>query len=100
MITDMSKFSKNEWKRFVSEKIDSEDRKFIIDWSTKYKKIDTLSLECEDYEIKDYFFRLSLEESRVKFREHSAGCLKTCRTVCPSDIENIKPTTSAFIALT
>ena len=95
MITDMSKFSKNEWKRFVSEKIDRENRKFIIDWSTKYKKIDTLSLECEDYGIKDYFFKLSLEDSRVKFRERS-GCLKTCRTACPSDIENIKANYKCF----
>ena len=70
-------------------------KKFIINWSSKYKRINTLSLECEEFEIKDYFFKLSLEESRVKFRERS-GCLKTCRTASPSDMDNIKTSYKCF----
>ena len=80
---------KKDWKELINRKIDSENREFIINWSRKYKKIDTLSLECEEYEMKSYFFSLSLQDSRMKFRERS-GCLKTCRVACPSDPANIK----------
>ena len=74
------------WQR---KKIHKDNRKFLIEWSKKYKKIDTLNIECEDYKVKDYFHTLNLADSRVKFRER-AGCLKTCRVSFPSARENLE----------
>ena len=55
-IIDVRSYSKSEWNDLICRKIDTENREFIINWSRKYKKIDTLSLECEEYEMKNYFF--------------------------------------------
>ena len=88
-ITDVCSYSKKEWKDLILNKTDMENREYIINWSKDYKKIDTLDLECEDYELKSYFSTLSLVNSRIKFRERS-GCLKTCRVACPSDRDNIR----------
>ena len=94
-IINLHEYSKEEWKRLISNRIDQDNRNFLINWSKTYKKIDTLSLECEDYEFKEYFSNLTLEYSRVKFRERS-GCLRTCRTACPSDMGNIKANYKCF----
>ena len=88
-ITDIRSFSKMDFKRYVREKIHSENREYLINWSKSYKKIDSLSLGCENYEFKKYFHELNLADSRIKFRERSS-CMKTCRTMFPSDKENIK----------
>ena len=88
-IIDVKRYTKSRWKKMIGEKIDSENRNFIIQWSMSYKKIDTLSLECEDYGIKDYLSKLSLADSRLKFRERS-NCMKTCRMSFPSQPDNFK----------
>ena len=54
-----------------------------------------MKLECEDYQMKEYFFSLTLSDSRMKFRERS-GCLKTCRVASPSDEENMRALYECF----
>ena len=88
-IINVAHYTKKEWKNLVNGKIHDDNRKFLISWSKKYKKIDTLSLECEDYKMKDYFYELTLSDSRLKFRERS-GCLNTCRVSFPSDRKNLE----------
>ena len=61
----------------------------MIEWSEKYKKVDTLSIACEEYKRKDYLSKLNLAQSRLKFRERS-NCMKTCRVHYSSDKENIR----------
>ena len=92
---DIMSYSKGEWKLLVDRKIHSDNREFLIEWSKKYKKVDTLDLECENYELKRYFLELDLASSRLKFRERS-GCLLTCRTAFPSDLENIRVSFKCF----
>ena len=94
-VTDIRKFSKIEWKKYVNRKLRIENRDFLIQWSEKYKKVDSLSLACEEYERKDYFSKLNLAQSRIKFRERSK-CMTTCRIDYPSDPGNIKAMFKCF----
>ena len=70
-VIDIRSFSKTEWRKFVKRNLNIENRDFLIEWSEKYKKVDSLSLACEDYERKAYFDNLNLAQSRLKFRERS-----------------------------
>ena len=88
-IIDVKKFSKKSWKKFVREKIWNLNRDYIINSSKKYKKLDYFSMGCEEFEMKDYFHKLNLADSRLKFRERSR-CMITCRTDYPSDNDNIR----------
>ena len=72
-IIDVNSYSKLNWKRLVADKTDMENRQYLIDWSRKYKKLDILSLECENFKFKDYFNKLNLAESRLKFRLRSSS---------------------------
>ena len=80
---------------FFWDKLSKENRDFIIDWSKRYKKIDSLSLGCEEYERKPYFHKLSLAQARLKFRERSKT-MKTCRTQFPGDTKNFKARFECF----
>ena len=71
-ITDVTLFSKKDWKTFVSDAIHSENRDFLINSSQKYKKIDHLTLACETYEMKSYFSDLTLAQARLQFRRRLA----------------------------
>ena len=88
-ISDVTAFTKKEWKMFISRAIHSENRDFLIQTSQKYKKIDHLTLACEKYEFKDYLSKLSLARARLNFRLRS-GCVKFCKTQYPSDQANMK----------
>ena len=88
-IYNVRNFSKNEWKRFIERKLNDENRDFLLKWSETYKKVDSLSLACEEYERKDYFNKLNLAQSRLMFRSRSR-CMPTCRMNYPSDQNNIK----------
>ena len=72
-IIDVKDFSKQKWSKFVDHNVHSEIQKSLIEWSQKYKKLDTLSLECENYETKSYFFNLNLANSKMKLLGASAG---------------------------
>ena len=45
----------------------------------KYKKIDINSLALEEFGLKEYFLRLNLSDSRMKFRVRSQ-CVNTCQS--------------------
>ena len=88
-IFDAKSFSKVEWKTMIKRKIKSLNRANLIEAARNYKKIDYLSLACEEYETKEYFMNLDLNRARIKFRER-AKCMKTCMTHFPSDFNNLK----------
>ena len=94
-IVDVRKFSKLGWRKYVREKIHEMNREFILENSKKYKKLDYMSMACEEYGLKDYFNCLNLTDSRIKFRERSK-CMTSCRTDYPSDQGNIKAMFQCF----
>ena len=94
-VIDIQSFSKSEWSRFVNSKIESENRDYLFERSKYYKKLDYLSLGCEDYEVKPYFHKLNLAQSRIKFWERSKT-LKYCRTSHPSEESNLKVSMRCF----
>ena len=65
------------------------NRGHLIEDARNYKKIDYLSMACEDYEMKEYFTTLDLNRARIKFRER-AKCMKTCMTHFSSDQNYLK----------
>ena len=91
-IIDVKSFTKKEWHTFVKRCIENENRESLLEASKRYKKLDYLSLSCEDYEVKPYFYQLNLALSRIKFRERSLT-MKYCRLHFSSDKEYLK---SAF----
>ena len=88
-VVDIKNFTKTDWRKFVNRVLRRENREFLVEWSERYKKVDSLSLACEEYEKKEYFNKLNLAQSRIKFRERSR-CMTTCRVDYPSDPGNIK----------
>ena len=88
-VVNVRNFTKVKWKALVSQKIKDENREHLVRWSEKYKKVDSLSIGCEEYERKEYLNKLNLAQSRLKFRERS-NCMKTCRVHYSSDKENIR----------
>ena len=96
-VVNVNSVSKMEWSGFINKKIDYENRLQILEASKGYKKLDSLSLSCEDYEVKSYFYNLNLAQSCVKFRQRSLT-MTHCRMhylsqylktafVCPSCTE-------------
>ena len=77
-VTDVSTFSKKEWRNFVKCKIEIENRDSLLESTKNYKKLDFLSLAVEETGIKKYFFNLDLAGSRMKFKERS-NCVSTCK---------------------
>ena len=59
------------------------------------QKVNSLSLACEEYTRKEYFSKLNLAQSRIKFRERNK-CMTTCRVDYPSDLANIKAMFQCF----
>ena len=94
-VNNVQEFSKQSWRKYVREKILSMNREYILTGSKNYKKIDHVSMACEDFGMKDYFNNLNLADSRLKFRERS-HCMTSCRTDYPSDLENIREMFSCY----
>ena len=88
-VYDVASYSKSKWTNFVKRKISEDNRAYLLEQAKRYKKLDPLSLACEDYKMKDYFTELNLKDARLKFQIR-AQCVKTCRTMYPSDERNIK----------
>ena len=74
---------------FFNKKIAWDTQELLIKQAKSYKKLDSLSLSCEEYKIKDYFSQMNLEDSRLNFRIRSQ-CVQTCKTMYSSDWNNIK----------
>lgn len=89
MITDVTSFSKKNWKVFIDQKMKEENRRFILEGMKKYKKVDYWTLAAEEYELKPYFKSLSLSASRTKFRVQTQT-VKSCRLHFPSNQQFIR----------
>ena len=67
-VVDVTKFFKEKWKIFVRSSITELNRLRLLDQIKLCKKVDYLSLSCEEFKLKDYFLELTLDESRLFFR--------------------------------
>ena len=88
-VLKVDSYSKVQWRKFVSSRIEDENRSTLLEQAKGYKKLDSLSLACEDYKLKDYFCNMNLADARMKFRIRSK-CVNTVKTMFPSDWGNIK----------
>ena len=82
-IDDVCKYSKKEWKELIDRKVNSLNRDYLIASSRRYKKIDYLDMALEEYEMKEYFSTLDLQQARTKFKER-ASTMKFCIPHFPS----------------
>ena len=67
----------------MSKRVNDLNRKYLIESSIKYKKIDNLNMGSEEYKMKDYFLELDLTSARMKFQER-AQMVKSCSSHFPS----------------
>ena len=77
-VADVTSFTKAKWKVFVKDKIHEMGREYLLEGMRRYKKVDTLELSLEEYQMKDYFLTMTLEFSRLTFRSRSLT-MNTCR---------------------
>ena len=78
-ITDVTQFSKKRWKHFVNKSIRELNRLSLLEDLKSYKKVDFWSVSIEDFGMKDYFLKLNLSDSRLKFRAR-AQTMYECAT--------------------
>ena len=83
-VTDVKRFTKVEWRKYVKEKIHQKNWAFLLEGLAKYSKIDCNEIALEEFGLKEYFKNLDLSESRLKFRIRSK-CVSTCQTHYPSN---------------
>ena len=76
-LTDMESYSKYEWKILLKELLEEKNRKELLVQMKPYKKIDTITIANEPFEIKDYIKHLDYEDAKLNFRLRS----KTCPTI-------------------
>ena len=88
-ICEVQNFPEKDWKSFVKRTIDLENPDYILKSEQNYKKIDYLSMGAEDYETKDYFSKLDLQQARLKFRIRS-NCVYTCKLHYSNDKRNLE----------
>ena len=68
-VSDITVFSKNQWAKFVKEKIHEKNKKEIIKMSERCRyKVKSEHLTNDSFRMKPYFEELSLHEARYKFR--------------------------------
>ena len=88
-IEDVTKFTKKEWKNLVTRKVHDANRKYLINASRKYKKIDYLDMATEEYKVKEYFTNLDLNRARIKFQER-ASTMVSCTSHLHNDEKFLK----------
>ena len=49
-------------------RISEENRLTLLEQAKSYKKLDSLSLACEEYKLKDYISNQNLADARLTFR--------------------------------
>ena len=59
-VSEVASFSKVQWKHFVDVRISEENRLTLLEQAKGYKKLDSLSLACEEYKLKDYMINQNL----------------------------------------
>ena len=71
-ITDVTKFSKCQWKNLISRKMKTKNTNDLISkMKSGYKKIDHKLMAGENFELKPYFKNLHISQARTKFRLRS-----------------------------
>ena len=88
-VSDVKIYSKEKWKGFVQRSIVSMNRKLLLERMKDSKKVDEISMSLEEFELKDYFKKLNLENGRIKFRSR-AKTMTSCATHYPGDENHIK----------
>ena len=84
-ISDITKYSKPQWKRLILDKIDSLNKATLLDtMKCKYKKLDHQKFAEENFELQPYLIDLQTNQARNKFRIRSF-MTKTVKMNFPSD---------------
>ena len=75
--SDPSVFTKNQWKKYVKNKIDEKNKSDLLELIKPYKKLDHDQLMNEEYGQKSYLKTMNLSQARTCF----AARAQTLRTV-------------------
>ena len=66
--TDITKFSKSQWKKIVNSYISGENERELLDIMKSYKKINPAELASESCSAKSYLSEMYISRARLKFK--------------------------------
>ena len=69
-INNIEQYSKQSWKREMKLKMKKKNFQDLLQWSKKYKKVDTEMYSNKSHEMGSYLKNLNLNDSRVIFRKN------------------------------
>ena len=70
-ISDVSKFTKMQWKKLVKKYISSANEQELLERMKTYKKINPAELAMEGCRVKDYLNEMYIASARLKFKLRS-----------------------------
>ena len=71
MVTDIISFTKKQWKLFIKKRIEEKNKYELLEQIKGYKKLCYEELSKESYEVKEYFFKLNVQQVRMKHKLRS-----------------------------
>ena len=77
-LTNMEAHSKWSSRRIIKQRIKQKNLNDLVEWSERYKKINTEKVKRRSTEMSPYLKRMNLKESQVIFRK-SCSLLQTVR---------------------
>ena len=69
-IHNIDQYSKQQWKKEMKMSMKKKNFQDLLQWSMKYKKVDTEIYRSKPYEMGSYLKNLNLHDSRILFRKN------------------------------
>ena len=88
-ISDINKYTKLQWKKFVGNLIAEENKNQLLSEMSQCKKIYNTEIMCESYEVKSYLKDMKPYFARVNYRERYS-MLEFCKLNFPSQPEYLR----------
>ena len=67
-LSNMNTYSRGEWKREVSRRVEEKNYNDLMKIIKTYKKLDYAELSCEEFNFKPYLNKLNLSDARTRMR--------------------------------
>ena len=69
-ITNLHSYTRGAFKKLIKSKIETENQRYLLEWSKSYKKVETKNYENKPLKMQSYLMSLNLRDSRVIFRRN------------------------------
>ena len=83
-VSDVTKFTRNQWRNFINKEVSAMNKDKVIAEMKKKTKIIQGETLNENYEVKEYIYKVNVELARTRYRQRYF-MLKYCKTNFLSD---------------